>query len=286
MKNHAERNIQFTHWAGMPTCGARVVVVGCVLGILALNPALAADDQGIMFSGLWGWMQTLCIWLLDLLRFFARLSGNWGVAIILLALLVRAATYPFARRALLSQKRFNETQQLLAPELAEIRRDFKGGEQAERIIDLYASYKISPAAGMKPLLIVLIQLPVFIGLFQILQRAPELHGAMFLWVNDLSQPDQLATFGVVVPWFGNAINALPIVLAATVVIAALTAPGERHDDASQRRIWISVAIAVAFLAIFYRFPAGLVLYWVMANLLHVAQQIWITVRTKRLPTSA
>lgn len=265
---------------------ARIIVVGWVLASVALSQALAAGSQEAMFSGLWGWMQTLCIWLLDLLRFLAALSGNWGVAIILLALLVRAITYPFARRALLSQKRFNETQQVLAPELAEIRRNFKGGEQAERIIELYAAHKVSPAAGMKPLLIVLVQLPVFIGLFQILQKAPELHGAMFLWVSNLSQPDRLATFGADLPWFGNALNALPVLLAASVVFAALTAPGEKNDTAGRRRIWISVAMAIVFLALFYRFPAGLVLYWVMANLLHIAQQVWITARAKSVPRSA
>jgi YidC/Oxa1 family membrane protein insertase len=238
----------------------------------AASPAASADDRADMFTGLWGWMRTLCLWLLDLLQWLADLTGNWGVAIILVALLVRVSTYPLARRALREQKRFNDAQSKLKPALAEIKRNYKGGEQSERIIELYEAHGISPAAGVKPLFIVLLQLPVFVALFQILQQAPALRGADFLWIADLAQPDRLASLGTRIPWFGSAFNLLPVLLAATILLSTATAPGTLDPAAARRRLWISGAMAIVFFALFYSFPAGLVLYWVTANLLQVAQQ--------------
>lgn len=257
------------------------LVPGLALGAPAAQAASAVADQAEMFSGMWGWMQTLCFWLLDLLQWLATVTGNWGVAIILVAALVRLVTYPFARRALREQNRFNEAQQQLKPALREIKQNYKGGEQSERIIALYKKHNISPAAGIKPLLIVLLQLPIFIALFQILEQAPALRGADFLWIGDLSQPDSLVSLGVQLPWFGGYLNILPLVMAATIMLAAVTAPGEaRGDPAYKKRLWISGAMAVVFFIIFYTFPAGLVLYWIMANLLHVAQQLLVAARQK------
>lgn len=234
----------------------------------------AALGQTELFPHLWGWMQALCTGLLDVLHWFSGLTGSWGTAIIVLAVLVRLATYPLARRALLSQKRFNEMHERLKPELQRIKRDFKGGEQSERIIALYKEHNLSPIAGVKPLLIVMLQLPIFVALFQILEHAPMLHGAGFLWIQDLARPDQLAPLGFHIPWLGDELSLLPFVLAATVVLAGAVVPGERSGDSGhRRRLWASVAMAVAFFFGFYPFPAGLMIYWIMNNLLQFAQQI-------------
>jgi YidC/Oxa1 family membrane protein insertase len=253
-----------------------------LLPLLTARLAQAAEAPGdpTLFGGLWGWMQTLCFWLLDLLRWLAGLTGNWGLAIVLVAVLVRLFAYPFARRALLAQKRFNEVQKQIAPELAAIKRDYKGGEQSERIIALYAEHQVSPLAGMKPLLIVLLQLPVFVALFQILEQAPELHGARFLWIGDLSGPDRIAGLGLHLPWFGDALNLLPFLLAASIMLAALTIPGDRDAPGHKKRLLISGLMALSFFVGFYSFPAGLVLYWVVTNLLQVAQQWLVSARTR------
>jgi membrane protein insertase Oxa1/YidC/SpoIIIJ len=88
----------------------------------------------VPFEGLWGWMQALCTFLLHVLHWLASLTGSWGLAIILLALLVRLVLYPFARRALYEQKRFNEAHQRLEPELKAIKAQYRGAEQAERLV--------------------------------------------------------------------------------------------------------------------------------------------------------
>ena len=235
-------------------------------------PAAAAP----MFAGMWGWMRTLCYWLLDLLRWLESITGNWGVAIILVAVLIRVVTYPFARRALYEQKRFNEAQRLLAPRLREIKQNYRGGEQSERIIALYKQHKVNPAAGVKPLLILLVQLPVFIALFQILRQAPELRQAPFLWVADLSQPDRLLPMGIHLPWLGSYLNILPVLMVGSILLATFTAPKDPEATSSLRRWLATAAMAIVFFVLFYNFPAGLVLYWVTVNLLQVAQQLLVT----------
>jgi len=226
-----------------------------------------------LFSDLWGWMRALCLWLLGLLHWLQSLTGNWGVAIILVAVLIRLVTYPFARRALLEQKRFNEAQRVLGPRLREIKQNYRGGEQSERIIALYKEHRVNPAAGVKPLLILLMQLPVFIALFQILRQAPELRGAPFLWVADLAQPDRAMSLGFDLPWFGGYLNLLPVLMVASILLATATSPKDPEATSSMRRWLGSWAMAIVFFVLFYRFPAGLVLYWVTVNLLQVAQQM-------------
>jgi YidC/Oxa1 family membrane protein insertase len=249
-------------------------LAGGLTTVLDTAQALAAPaGPEPMFAGLWGWMRTLCLWLLDLLRWLDAVTGNWGVAIILVALLIRLATYPFARRALQEQKRFNEAQRVLGPRLREIKQNYRGGEQSERLIALYREHKVNPAAGVKPLLILLLQLPVFVALFQILRQAPELRGATFLWIGDLSQPDRLLALGLDLPWLGGYLNLMPVLMVASIMLAAATAPKD-PEAASSRRRWLgAAAMALVFFVLFYRFPAGLVLYWVTVNLLQVAQQL-------------
>lgn len=248
-------------------------VDGLVTALASAQGLGAPAGPEAMFAGLWGWMRTLCFWLLDLLRWLESVTGNWGVAIILVAVLIRLATYPFARRALQEQKRFNEAQRVLGPRLREIKQHYRGGEQSERIIALYKEHRVNPAAGIKPLLILLLQLPVFIALFQILRQAPELRGASFLWIHDLAQPDRLLPLGFELPQLGGYFNLMPVLMVASILLATATAPRD-PEAASSRRRWLgSGAMALVFFVLFYRFPAGLVLYWVTVNLLQVAQQL-------------
>ncbi len=233
-----------------------------------------------LFEGLWGWMQALCLFLLKVLDVLAALTGSWGLAIILLALLVRLVLYPFARRALFEQKRFNEAHAKLKPQLDAIKANYRGAEQAERLDDLYREHKLNPAAGMKPLLLVLVQLPILVALFQILLKAPELRGVPFLGIADLSQPDRFAVLGADLPWFGAWLNLLPFVLAGTLVLGGLFVPGEHDAQAARKRLWITGAMALVFFVLFYSFPSGLVIYWIATNLLAFAQQWLVASREK------
>ncbi len=226
----------------------------------------------LLFSGIWIWMEWLSVGLQYLLKGLHALIPDWGVAIILLALVIRILLFPFSRKAMKSQVRFLEAQKAMASELAEIKKTWKGGEQSERILQLYKDHGVSPFAGLKPLLIVLIQLPILIALFQVLGSAAELKNAGFLWIDSLALPDQLFSFGFSIPLLGEYFNLLPVLMSVFTLLSFKLAPAPSAEKKEQR--WqdlFLLAMTVMFFVLFYSFPAGLVLYWTFANIFHIVQ---------------
>lgn len=235
----------------------------------------------VLFPGLWQWMRWLCFGLLWVLEILFALIPSWGMAIIALAVLVRLAMYPLARRALAGQHAFAEIQRKIQPEIREIKKRYKGGEQSERILKLYEAHNVSPLAGLKPLLIVLVQIPIFVALFHVLGQVYELRDAPFLWIDTLAEPDRLFGFGTELPFFGAWFNLLPVLLAVTTLLTLKLSPAPAADRKAERRQNLFLGVmALGFFLIFYPFPSGMVLYWTTANLLHVAQsRITGTART-------
>ena len=233
-----------------------------------------ADFSGILFFGIWTWMAALCSGMLWVLKIIYGFVSNWGLSIILLAVLVRIVMYPFARKVLSSQKAFAEVQKIIQPEMQAIKKAYRGGEQSEKILELYKKHGVSPFAGLKPLLIVLMQLPIFIALFHVLGRAFELRSASFLWIENLAEPDQLFIMGFNLPFFGEYFNVLPVLMAITTLLTIKMSPAPAVDKSG--RFWQNfflIFVAIAFFLLFYTFPSGMVLYWTMANVLHLLQQI-------------
>lgn len=238
----------------------------------ALEGQEAGSYTELLFHGLWRWMRALAFGLLRVLELLHALVPSWGLAICLLAVLVRAILYPLARWALASQQRFSDVQRAIQPEIRAIKQRYKGGEESERILQLYKKHGVSPLAGLKPLLIVLIQIPVFVALFHVLGQAYELKDASFLWIDSLAEPDRLFRFGLDLPFFGAWFNLLPVLMALTTLVTIKLSPAPAADDAERRRQNLFLVImAVAFFLLFYPFPSGMVLYWTLANLLHIAQ---------------
>ena len=232
----------------------------------------AEPDLGdMLFPGLWNWMRWLALGIMFVLGLIHSVIPSWGLAIILLAVVVRILVHPVARNAMQAQKRFARIQEIMRPELDEIRRNYKGGEQSERILQLYEKHQISPLAGLKPLLIVLIQIPVFVALFHLLGQVFELRDASFLWMSTLAEPDRLFSWGVDLPFFGTHFNLLPVVMAVTTMLSIKLAPAPASDNRSAlRQNIMMVLMTLAFFLLFYPFPSGMVLYWTMANVLHLA----------------
>lgn len=238
----------------------------------ALRSETAAYTE-ILFSGLWQWMRALSFGLLFAMETIHKMVPSWGLSIILLAIFVRILMYPIARRALMSQAAFVEVQKKIQPELALIKREYRGEEQSERILNLYKAHNVSPLAGLKPLLIVAIQIPIFVALFHVLGQAYELRDANFLWIATLAEPDKLFSFGFDLPIIGSNFNLLPFLMAITTLLTIKLSPAPAADESSQRRnVFFQVLMTLGFLLLFYPFPAGMVLYWTMANVLHLLQQ--------------
>jgi len=232
----------------------------------------ASDYTGVLFHNLWRWMRGLSFGLLRVLEWLYAIAHSWGIAICLLAVLVRILLYPFARWALSSQQKFSDVQRRIQPEMARIKAKYKGGKQSERILKLYEKHGVSPLAGLKPLLIVLIQIPVFVALFHVLGQAFELRQASFLWMESLSEPDRLFAFGAELPFFGAYFNLLPVLMAISTLITIKLSPAPASSDADSRRQNIFLGLmALTFFLLFYPFPSGMVLYWTIANALHIVQ---------------
>ncbi|TWI66069.1 YidC/Oxa1 family membrane protein insertase [Desulfobotulus alkaliphilus] len=232
--------------------------------------------QDILFSSLWQWMRLLVLGMMHLLYAIHGLVMNWGVSILILALLVRLAIHPVAKKAMESQRRFAELQKEMKPRIRAIKEKYRGGEQSERILHVYERYGVSPLAGLKPLVIVGIQIPVFIALFHLLGQAFELRSAGFLWITSLSEPDRLFSFGRDLPFFGTCFNLLPLLMSLTNLLSIKFSPAPADTEKST---WKNKAglilLALGFFLLFYSFPSGMVLYWTMANLLHLAHTLWI-----------
>ena len=229
--------------------------------------------RALLFHELPDWMRWVCFGLLWLLNAIFFIIPNWGLAIIFLALVVRLILYPLAKKAMKSQQRFVAAQKKMQPELTEIKKNYKGGEQSERILELYKKYQVSPFAGLKPLLIVLVQLPVLIALYHVLGSVYELQDAGFLWFDSLAEPDKLFYLGFDIPVLGSYFNLLPLLMAAFTMLSFKLSPAPTADkkDSVSQKIFMPL-MALSFFILFYSFPSGMVLYWTMANVFHFAQQ--------------
>jgi YidC/Oxa1 family membrane protein insertase len=221
----------------------------------------------------YGWLKIIAEPLFWLLSFIHDWVGNWGVAIIILTVIIKLLFYPLSAASYRSMAKMR----VLAPKLQRLKDQY--GEDRQRLqqamMDLYKTEKINPLGGCMP---ILVQIPVFIALYWVLLASVELrHAPFFLWIDDLAAPDSL--FGV---WFGMPIGLLPILMAATMWIQTMLNP-EPPDPVQAKVMKI---MPIVFSIFFFFFPAGLVLYWLVNNVLSIAQQWQITRMMEREAAAA
>jgi YidC/Oxa1 family membrane protein insertase len=227
---------------------------------------------GMLYASLWNWLRVLASGLRVMLDFWQGIVGTWGLAIMLLSLSVKLLMWPLTWIAERWQADVNRQQSLLAPELAAIKREFRGEDAHNRTLAAYRKHGISQFYTLKSLAGFLVQIPVFIAAFDMLGENFSLAGAPFLWAQDLSLPDRVAALPGVLPFFGGHLNLLPVLMTVFTILAARLqedpslAPGLR---AGQRlRLY---AMGALFFVLLFTFPAGMVLYWTTNNLLHLGK---------------
>ncbi|MFW6323924.1 MAG: membrane protein insertase YidC [Desulfovibrionales bacterium] len=211
----------------------------------------------------YGWFDFIAKPLLEVLNFFYKYVGNYGIAIILLTVVIKILFWP------LSQKSYKSMEQMkkLQPVMTKIREKYKDDRQKmnQEMMQLYKTYKVNPAGGCLPMLL---QIPVFIALYQALLGAIEMRHASFIaqvpftdivWLADLSAKD---------PFYIT-----PIIMGATMFLQQKMTP--TPGDPTQAKIMMFMPIIFTFL--FLSFPAGLVLYWLVNNVLSIGQQ-WLMTR--------
>ncbi len=199
-----------------------------------------------------------------ILKFFYKIVGNYGWAIVILTIITRIPFIPLINKGQKSMKKL----QAIQPKMVEIREKYKKDpkKMQEEMMKLYKKYKVNPMSGCLP---ILIQLPVFFALYKVLLIAIELRGAPFMfWIQDLSKKD---------PYY-----ILPIVMGITMYIQQKMTPTATNTQ--QQKIMQFLPIIFTFL--FLNFPSGLVLYWLVSNILSIIQQWYINKKTKLVEDQA
>jgi YidC/Oxa1 family membrane protein insertase len=212
--------------------------------------------------------------LLQLLDILFKLVHNWGWVIIGLSVLIYFLLFPLSLKQMRSMKQM----QALQPVIAELRNKHKDNPQKlnKEIMELYRLNKVNPFAGCLPMVL---QIPVFFALYQVLIRSVALKGAKFLWIKDLSEPDRLLMLQVSLPVLKNEINILPILMAIGMFMQQkITMKSTGGESAEQQKMML-IIMPVMFGFIFYGMPSGLVLYWFINSSLMLAYQFRIN-RTK------
>ncbi len=220
--------------------------------------------------GMFDFIAKPCVWLMN---FFYRFIPNYGVAIIILTLMTKALLWPLGSKSYKSMSEMKKLQPLIAELKEKYKNDRKKIQQ--ETMALYKTYKINPLGGCLPMVA---QIPVFFALYRMLYEAIELrHAPFFGWIRDLSAPDRLFRFDFSVPFMEPpyGIPVLTIIMGASMLLQQRMSPPP--GDPAQAKMMMLMPIV--FTVIFINFSSGLVLYWLVNNVLSISQQYYVSKKT-------
>ncbi|AOY60643.1 membrane protein insertase YidC [Desulfococcus multivorans] len=207
-----------------------------------------------------------CLWLMN---YIYSVIPNYGVAIIILTIIIKLILWPLGNKSYASMNQMKKIQPLMA-EIREKHKDDKK-KMNEELMGLYRIYKVNPMGGCLPMVL---QIPVFFALYRMLYEAIELRHAPFVgWINDLSAPDRLFRFDFSIPFMEPpyGVPVLTIIMGATMLLQQKMSPPP--GDPTQAKMMMLMPVVFTF--IFINFSSGLVLYWLVNNILSIAQQYYI-----------
>jgi len=211
--------------------------------------------------------------LLHAMNFIFRFIPNYGFAIIIITIIVKILFWPLSNKSYQSMSQMKKLQ----PKMAEIKAKYKDDRKQmnQEMMNLYKLYKVNPLGGCLPMVL---QIPVFFAFYKMLYQAIELrHAPFWLWINDLSAPDRLFNFDIAVPLMAPpyGIPVLTLIMGASMFFQQKMSPPP--GDPTQAKMMMFMPIFFTF--IFINFPSGLVLYWLVNNILSMAQQKYVSKRT-------
>ncbi len=217
------------------------------------------------------WLETILKWALEGFYF---LIPNYGVAIILLTLLVKLILIPISKKGTEGTAKMSAIQ----PKIQEIQARYKDDPQAQNaaVAKIYKEEGINPMGSCLPMLI---QFPIFIGLYGLLNKDFSLRGAMFIpgWINDLSIPETVFTLPFSIPFIGSKIHLLPILYTFSMIFSmkiTQSATTQSQGGGKGTMWFMTYGMPILFFFILYNAPSGLLIYWSMSNLLSIIQQIY------------
>jgi len=240
---------------------------------------LNLDDAMESGSAL-GWLETILKWVLNLLY---KVVPNYGVDIILLTILLKIVLWPLSKKGTESTARMSA----LNPQIQELQEKYKDNPQKlnQETAALYKEAGVSPLGGCLPLLI---QFPILIAFYGLLNKHFELRGAMFIpgWIPDLSVPETIITLGFSIPVLGSEIHLLPILYTVSMILSMSLTNAQNKSVASQgtgMMKFMTYGMPIFFFFVLYSAPSGLLLYWTVSNVLSIIQQLYVNKVMKNKP---
>ena len=233
------------------------------IGIL---PESASHLDKIVNFGMFDFIAKPCLYLMN---FLYKFVPNYGFAIIILTILIKLILWPLGSKSYKSMAEMKKLQ----PLMTQIREKYKNDKQTmnQEVMGLYKTYKVNPLGGCLPMIV---QIPIFFAFYRMLYQAIELRHAPFLWwIKDLSAPDRLFSFNFAIPFMEPpyGIPVLTVIMGGTMFLQQKMSPP--MGDPAQAKIMLFMPII--FTVIFINFSSGLVLYWLINNILSISQQYYI-----------
>lgn len=235
--------------------------------IVSALKGIGNDMDKVVDFGMFDVIAKPCLYLMNLI--YDNVIKNYGIAIILLTILFKLLLWPLGTK---SYKSMNDMKKL-QPLVNEIRQKHAGNKQKlnEEMMNLYKTYKVNPLSGCLPLLV---QMPIFFAFYKMLYSAIELrHAPFFGWIHDLSAPDRLFSFNFVIPYFEppTGIPVLTLLMGGSMFLQQKMSPPA--GDPAQAKMMMLMPVFMTF--IFLNFSSGLVLYWLVNNIVSIIQQYYI-----------
>ncbi|MFA5255639.1 MAG: membrane protein insertase YidC [Candidatus Omnitrophota bacterium] len=233
-----------------------------------------AEFEETINYGFFGWIAKALLFMLGLCH---SVFKSWGLSIIILSVLLNVLLFPLTLKSFQSMQKMHE----LHPQMEKLKVQFKDNPQKlnKEIMELYKKYNINPLGGCLPLLL---QMPIFVALYQALTKSIHLRGASFLWIKDLSMPDAVP-IPATLPLIGDHINILPLVMVILMVlqqkVSTKVMGSAVTEEQKQQQKMMLIMMPVMFGFIFYNMPSGMVLYWVVNTLLTIVEQSAILKKT-------
>ena len=231
---------------------------------------LSQAEHNLVDAVDYGWFSFLAKPALYVLKWLYKYIHNYGVAIILLTILIKIVFWPLTQKSFRSMQAMKKIQ----PKIAQVREKYKDDREKlnQELMGLYKTYKVNPMGGCLPMVL---QIPVFIAFYRMLNTAVELRHEPFMWwINDLTAPDRLH-IGIPIPYLGG-IPVLTILMGVSMFAQQKMTP----SSGDPRQEQVMLLMPLIFTVFFINFPSGLVLYWLVNNILSIVQQYWINRNTQ------
>lgn len=236
-----------------------------------------------------GWFsfisQPFAKFLFLLMQLFYAVTRSWAASIILLTVALRVMMYPLNNWSIRSSLKMQE----IAPKIKNLQEKYKKDPNKMRmeVMNLYRSSGVNPISGCLPLFL---QMPFLIGMFYLLKSSFPLRGAPFIpgWIDDLSAPDILFSWGQPIWLIGNEFHLLPILMGITMFLqqrftSKLPKDPSQLSETQKQQKMMGNMMAILFTVMFYNFPSGLNIYFMLSTLLGIAQQVWMMKKMNRVP---